>query len=54
MDIIKTDGQFIYAASGHTVYIISAFPAENATILSEITFNGSYSPETMSRRQASR
>ena len=45
MDIIKTDGQFIYAVSGHTVYIISAFPAENATILSEITFNGSYSPE---------
>ncbi len=45
MDIIKTDGQFIYAVSGNTVYIISAFPAENATILSEITFNGSYGPE---------
>jgi len=45
MDMIKTDGRFIYAVSGNAVYIISAFPAENATILSEITFNGSYSPE---------
>ncbi len=45
MDMVKTDGIFIYAVSGHTVYIIRAFPAENATILSEITFAGSYSPE---------
>jgi len=45
MDIVKTDGLFIFAVSGQTVYIIRAFPAENATIMSEITFNGSYSPE---------
>lgn len=44
-DIIKTDGFFIYAVAGQTLYIIRAIPAENATILSEISFNSSYNPE---------
>ncbi len=38
-DIVKTDGRFIYVVSGTKVFIIAAYPAENARILSEIEEN---------------
>ena len=38
-DIVKTDGGFIYVVSGTKVFVIAAYPAENARILSEIEEN---------------
>ena len=35
-DIVKTDGQFIYLVSGKTVFIVKAYPSEEARILSKI------------------
>ena len=43
-DIVKTDGSFIYIISNERVFIISAYPAEEAAIISEITFNESQTP----------
>ena len=42
-DIVKTDGNYIYLISGREVFILSAYPPEDAQILSKITFtNDSY------------
>jgi len=35
-DIIKTDGQYIYAVSGKNIFIIEAYPADSAKIISRI------------------
>lgn len=37
-DIIKTDGKYIYAVVNNNLFIISAYPAENAEILAKIKF----------------
>ncbi len=39
-DIIKTDGEYIYMISNNTVIILKAYPAEEAEVLSRISFNG--------------
>ncbi len=39
-DILKTDGEYIYAVSGKNVTIVKAFPAEDAEVLSQIRMNG--------------
>ncbi len=44
-DIVKTDGEHIYLASGHNVFIIKAYPAEEAEVLSKITLNDTYPAE---------
>jgi len=36
-DIVKTDGTYLYVVANQTVYIIKAYPAAEATILSRIT-----------------
>ncbi|MBD3203743.1 hypothetical protein GF327_05580 [Candidatus Woesearchaeota archaeon] len=35
-DIIKTDGNYIYTVSGNTLFIIDAYPGEDAEIVSKI------------------
>lgn len=42
-DIVKNDGKYIYAVSGNRVFILDAYPAENAKIVSTLEFNGSVS-----------
>lgn len=37
-DIIKSDGKYVYAVSNNNLFIISAFPADKATILAKIEF----------------
>lgn len=37
-DVIKTDGEFIYTVSGRQVFIIKAYPGEDARVLEDITF----------------
>lgn len=37
-DIIKTDGNYIYAVSYNTLYIIKAYPGESSEIVSSIEF----------------
>ncbi len=37
-DIIKTDGKYIYAVSGNNLFIVDAYPAGKADILSKIEF----------------
>ena len=39
-DIVKTDGEFMYVISGQAVFIVKAYPAEEAVVLSKITLNG--------------
>ncbi len=39
-DIIKTDGEYIYTKSGDTVYIIKAYPGEDAEVTSKIHIDG--------------
>ncbi|MEM3626920.1 MAG: beta-propeller domain-containing protein [Candidatus Bathyarchaeia archaeon] len=38
-DIVKTDGEYIYLISGNSVYILKAYPPEEAEVVSKITFN---------------
>lgn len=38
-DIVKTDGQYLYLASGSDVLLIQAYPVEDAKLLSKITLN---------------
>ncbi|MGC9067612.1 MAG: beta-propeller domain-containing protein [Thermoprotei archaeon] len=40
LDIVKTDGKYIYVASNNTVYIIMAYPPEYSNILSKIVLDG--------------
>lgn len=40
-DIIKTDGKYIYAVANNSLFIVEAYPAENANILSKIAFKSS-------------
>ena len=40
-DIVKTDGTYLYIVSGNKVIIVKAYPAEEAVIECEITFNDS-------------
>lgn len=38
-DIVKTDGQYIYLASGHSIYILRAYPPEQAGLLVNMTLS---------------
>jgi len=38
-DVVKTDGTYIYLVSGSKVYIIKAWPAEEAKVVSNISVN---------------
>ncbi len=42
-DIIKTDGEYIYYTSGTTVYIVKAYPSNDAELVSEIALDGGVS-----------
>ena len=37
-DVVKTDGTYLYILSNSKIYIVKAYPAENAKVLSIITF----------------
>lgn len=37
-DIIKTDGKYVYAVSNNNLFIIDAYPAEGAKVLTKIEF----------------
>jgi len=41
-DIVKTDGQYIYLMSDNNIFILKAYPPEEAEILSKITLNDTY------------
>jgi uncharacterized secreted protein with C-terminal beta-propeller domain len=41
-DIVKTDGEYIYAVSYSTVTIVKAYPPKDGAVVSRITFNDSY------------
>lgn len=38
-DIIKTDGEYVYAVSKKNLFIVKAYPAENAEIVAQIAFD---------------
>ncbi|MEK6958693.1 MAG: beta-propeller domain-containing protein [archaeon] len=46
-DIVKTDGKYAYIIAGDKLYIVDAYPAENSTLLSTITFDEGYTPSEM-------
>ncbi len=41
LDTIKTDGKYLYAVSNNTVYVIAAYPPDNAKIETKIILNRS-------------
>jgi inhibitor of cysteine peptidase len=41
-DIVKSDGEFLYVVSGSTIYILKAYPTNQAEILSKIELNITY------------
>lgn len=41
-DVVKTDGKYIYLVSQNQVFIIRAYPPENATVLSKIVFEDAF------------
>jgi len=45
-DIVKTDGNYIYAVAGNKLFIVKAYPTEEARILSE-TDLGEYNPSEL-------
>ncbi|MDD5416682.1 MAG: beta-propeller domain-containing protein [Candidatus Aenigmarchaeota archaeon] len=42
-DIVKNDGKYIYVVSGKNVFVVDAYPAENANLLYNISVNGTIS-----------
>jgi uncharacterized secreted protein with C-terminal beta-propeller domain len=42
-DIVKSDGEYLYLASGSKVLILKAYPADDAQIVAEILLNGTVS-----------
>ncbi|MCK5107611.1 MAG: beta-propeller domain-containing protein [Nanoarchaeota archaeon] len=38
-DIIKTDGDYIYTVSGNTLFIVKAYPGEDAEVVSKTSFD---------------
>jgi len=53
-DIVKTDGEYIYLVSGNSVIILKAYPAEEAGILSKMTFNETFPTEIFVSRDGNR
>jgi uncharacterized secreted protein with C-terminal beta-propeller domain len=43
-DIVKTDGEYIYVIANNTIYILKAYPPENAALISKITFENNTYP----------
>ncbi len=41
-DIVKTDGEYIYVVSGSSIFVLKAFPPNQAELLSKIELNGTY------------
>jgi inhibitor of cysteine peptidase len=41
-DIVKSDGEFLYVISGQTVYILKAYPPDQAEVLSKIELDDTY------------
>ena len=41
-DIVKTDGEYLYVVSSNDVYILKAYPPEQAQVISKITLNETY------------
>lgn len=39
-DIVKCDGKYIYMVSGRSIFIVKAYPPEDAEVLAEIDLNG--------------
>lgn len=44
-DIVKTDGNYLYVVSGSNIYIISADPHSESTVVQKITLNETYNLE---------
>lgn len=46
-DIVKTDGQYLYVIANSTVFIINAYPAEEAVIITTISLNETQTPRNL-------
>lgn len=44
-DMVKTDGSYLYIASGDTIYIVQAQPASDAKVVSKILLNGTWTSD---------
>ncbi|MEM2466050.1 MAG: beta-propeller domain-containing protein [Candidatus Bathyarchaeia archaeon] len=43
-DIVKTDGTYVYAIAGSSIYIVKAYPPENTTLMSKIAYENNTYP----------
>ncbi|PVX24814.1 MAG: hypothetical protein CW716_09365, partial [Candidatus Bathyarchaeum sp.] len=41
-DVVKTDGEYLYVVAESAIYILKAFPADQAVVLSKIDLNEAY------------
>jgi inhibitor of cysteine peptidase len=46
-DLVKNDGNYVYAISGNTVFIVAAYPAREARVVSRIDFDRGTAPSEM-------
>jgi uncharacterized secreted protein with C-terminal beta-propeller domain len=46
-DIVKTDGTYLYVIANGKIYILKAYPVEQAKVLSEISFKDGVSPSNI-------
>ena len=46
-DLVKNDGHYIYAVSGDTVFIVAAYPSQEARVVSRIAFDKGAAPSEM-------
>lgn len=46
-DIVKNDGNYIYAIAGNTVFIVAAYPARQSRVVSRIEFDQGATPSEM-------
>ena len=46
-DIVKTDGKYLYVIANSTVFIINAYPAEEAAIITTISLNETQNPRNL-------
>ena len=46
-DIVKTDGKYLYVIANSTIFIINAYPAEEAAIITSISLNETQTPRNL-------
>ena len=44
-DFVKSDGEYLYVVSESSIYIVKAYPADQAEVVSTIELDGAYNAQ---------